>query len=136
MNHKYWKGLHSPQWKHFIKLKHLYCDNLDSSIELYTWLRKFFSLFIGNKEQALLLEMTYNNKKVTVFVIYRSPSQNNSEFDLSLSYFEKLLSDISKRKPSLSVITDDFNARSSSWWPKDCNQYCKGIEIVFTNFFK
>ena len=72
-------------------------------------------MFIGNKEQTLLLEMTYNNKKVTVFVIYRSPSQSNSEFDLSLSYFEKLLSDISKRKPSLSVITDDFNARSSSW---------------------
>ena len=76
-------------------------------------------MFIGNKEQALLLEMTYNNKKVTVFVIYRCPSQNNIEFDLSLSYFEKLLSDISKRKPSLSVITDDFNARSSSWWPKE-----------------
>ena len=32
-------------------------------------------------KEALLLEMTYNNKKVIVSVIYRSPSQNNSEFD-------------------------------------------------------
>ena len=71
--------------------------------------------------EALLLEMAYNEKKVIVFVIYRSPSQNNSEFDLFLSSFEKILSTISKRKPFLSVTTCDFNARSSSWCPKDIN---------------
>ena len=65
--------------------------------------------------------MTCNNKKVIVSVIYHSPSQNNCEFDLFLSNFGKLLSDISKREPSLSVITGDFNAGSSSWWPEDIN---------------
>ena len=70
-------------------------------------------------KEALLLEMTYNNKKLIVSVIYRSPSQNNSEFDLFLSNFGKLLSNINERKPFLSVITGDFNARSSSWWSKD-----------------
>ena len=70
-------------------------------------------------KEALLLEMTYNNKKVIVSVIYRSPSQNNSESDLFLSNFGKLLSNINERKPFLSVITGDFNARSSSWWSKD-----------------
>ena len=34
---------------------------------------------------------------------------------------KKLLSVINKRKPSLSEITDDFNARSSYWWCKDIN---------------
>ena len=52
--------------------------------------------------------MTYNNKKVIVSFIYCSPSQNNSEFDLFLSNFETLLSDISKRKPSLFVITGEL----------------------------
>ena len=52
-------------------------------------------------------------------VIYRYSSQNNSEFDLSLSNFDKLLSDINKSKPFLSAITGDVNARSSSWWSKD-----------------
>ena len=65
--------------------------------------------------------MTYKNKKVTVSVIYRSPSQNISEFDLFLSIFEKILSDINKHEPSLSLITGDFNTRSSSWWSKDIN---------------
>ena len=52
--------------------------------------------------------MTYNYKKVKVSVIYRSPSQSNSKFELFLSNFDKLLRDIRKRKPSLSVITGEL----------------------------
>ena len=52
-------------------------------------------------------------------VIYRSPSQSNSEFDLFLPNYEKPLSVINKREPFLSVVTSDFNARYSSWWSKD-----------------
>ena len=63
--------------------------------------------------------MNYNNKKVIVSVIYRSPSQSTDEFDSFLSNFENFLNDINKRKPSLSVVTGDFNSRSSSWWSKD-----------------
>ena len=59
-------------------------------------------------KEALLLEMIYNNKKVIVPVVYRSPSQNNSESDLFFSNFEKFLSDINQRKPFLSVTTGDF----------------------------
>ena len=76
---------------------------------------------LPNFKEALLLEMTYNKKKVIVSVVYRSPSQNNDEFGLFLSNLEKLFSDINKLKPSLSVVTGDFNARSSSWWSDDIN---------------
>ena len=71
--------------------------------------------------QELFLQITYNSKKVIVFVIYRSPSQNKNEFKLFLSKFEQLLNDVNKRKPSLSVITGDCNARSSSWWANNNN---------------
>ena len=54
-------------------------------------------------------------------VIYRSPSKNINEFEVFLSNMEKLLSDINKRKSSLSVITGDFDARSFYWWCKDIN---------------
>ena len=67
-------------------------------------------------EEGLLLEMTYHNKEVIVFVIYRSHSQSNNEFDSFLSNTENLASDINNRKPALSIITGDFNARSQSWW--------------------
>ena len=56
-----------------------------------------------------------------VSVVYRSPSQNSNQFELFLSKLENLLSDINKRKPSLSVVTGDFNGRSSSWWSNDIN---------------
>ena len=88
-------------------------------------------------KEALLLEMTYNNKKVIVSVIYRSPSQNNSEFDLFLSNFGKLLSNINERKPFLSVITGDFNERSSSWWSNDIDttEGSKLFSITSSNGF-
>ena len=38
--------------------------------------------------EAILLEMHYNNKQVIVSVIYRSPSQNNQEFDSFLTNFQ------------------------------------------------
>ena len=70
-------------------------------------------------KEALLLEMNYNNKNVIVSVIYRSPSEKNNEFNLFLSNHERLLCDINKHKPYLSIITGDFNARSPNWWSKD-----------------
>ena len=72
-------------------------------------------------EEALLLEMTYHNKKVIVSVIYRPPSQSINEFDSFLSDFEKLVSDTNNRKPALPIITSDFNVRSQSWWSNDIN---------------
>ena len=54
-----------------------------------------------------------------VSVIHCSPRQNSHQFELFLSNLENLLSDINKCKPSLSVVTGDFNMRSSSWW---CNK--------------
>ena len=80
-------------------------------------------------KEALLLEMSYNKNKVIVSVIYRSPSQTNDEFGLFLSSLEKLFSDINKLKPSLSVVTGAFNARSSSSWFDNINA------TEGTNFF-
>ena len=70
-------------------------------------------------KEVLFLEMIYNNEKVIVSVIYRSPSQNNCELDSFLTNFDHLLSKINKFKPYLAVITDDFNARSPAWWIRD-----------------
>ena len=88
-------------------------------------------------KEALLLEMIDNNKKIIVSVIYRSPSQNNREFNSFLSSFEQLLSEITKRKPTVSIITGDFNARSSSWWSNDTNtlEGTNLYSLTFSNNF-
>ena len=79
-------------------------------------------------KEALLLEMNYNNKKVFISVIYRSPSQTTDEFDSFLLNFEQILNEVRQGKPSLSVITGDFNARSSSWWSSDINS-TEGLKL-------
>ena len=66
--------------------------------------------------EALLLEMNDNNQKMIVPVFCRFLSQNNREFDAFFLNIDQLLSNLSKRKPTMSIITGDFNARSSSWW--------------------
>ena len=44
---------------------------------------------------------------------------------------------MSNCKPSLSVITGDFNVRSSSWWPKDINttERSKLFSLTSSNWF-
>ena len=54
-----------------------------------------------------------------VSVIYCSSSQSTDEFGSFITNFENFLNDINKSKPSLSVVTGDFNSRSSPWWSKD-----------------
>ena len=66
-------------------------------------------------------------------VIYPSPSQNNYKFDSFLSNLEQLLRDISKCKPTLSVIKGDFNARPLSWWSKDINT-SEGTKLYWLTF--
>ena len=45
--------------------------------------------------------------------------------------------EINKRKPFLSIVTGDFNARSSSWWPNDINtaEGTKLFSIASSNGF-
>ena len=69
-------------------------------------------------QEALLLELNDQNKKIIISSLYCSPSQSSEEFESFLTSFEHL-SDINSRKPSGSVILGDFNARSTSWWSSD-----------------
>ena len=71
--------------------------------------------------ECLLCEVTFDNKKGYITVLYRSPSQSSSEFDNFLSGFENMLNVISSCKPDFSIILGDFNARSKSWWQNDIN---------------
>ena len=71
-------------------------------------------------EEALRLEITYNNKKSNN-VCNISFTQPKYEFDSFLSNLEKLVSDINNRRPALSIIAGDFNGRSQPWWSNNIN---------------
>ena len=56
-------------------------------------------------------------------VTYRSPNQNNNEFNEFLTNFERLLNHVKQLKSSFLVILGDFNARSKSWCSDDITTY-------------
>ena len=69
--------------------------------------------------ECTICEVSMQNSKVYVGVVYRSPSQNIFEFENFLSKFEKVLSDTTCYNSFYTLILGDFNARSSAWWTRD-----------------
>ena len=69
--------------------------------------------------ECRLCEVSFNNKKGYIAVLYRSPSQNRLDFDTFNSNFEKILGDTHSFNPDFSIILGDFNARSNTWWVGD-----------------
>ena len=64
----------------------------------------------------LVTEICLVSEKCFLTCIYCSPSQNNEEFGIFWVNFDLLLSNINEEIPICSIITGDFNARSSNWW--------------------
>ena len=71
----------------------------------YTVYERSGAFRIGSKQQQ---------QQIFISVVCHSPSQTNYEFNKFLLNFEKMLLDINQRKPYLTVVTGEFNARSSS----------------------
>ena len=80
--------------------------------------------------ECLLCEVSINNKKGYVTVLYRSPSQNSLEFDNFILKSEMMLSDINFSNSHFSIILGDFNARSNNWWQGD-TQTVEGSRIDY-----
>ena len=82
--------------------------------EVYVYYKQSLPVRVINVpylQEALLLELNDQNKKIIISSLYRCSSQNSEEFESFLTNFEHLLSDIEARKSSVSVILGDFNAR-------------------------
>ena len=83
---------------------------------------------INYLNECLLYEVSFNNKKGYIAVLYRSPSQNRLELDTLISSFETILGDIHSFNPDFSIIPGDFNTRLDKWWVGD-TQTSEGSQI-------
>ena len=81
--------------------------------------------------ECIVCEIHLNRKKYFFVVVYRSPSQNHSEFENFMINFELLLSKMHAENPFSVIITGDFNCHSSQWWDNDIeNNEGKLFEIM------
>ena len=69
--------------------------------------------------QCIVSEVFLQKFKGYIGVVYRSPSQDNIEFESFLSDFDELLSKTASSNSLFTIILGDFNARSSTWWKED-----------------
>ena len=84
-----------------------------------------FLIFMSNGSiinvfyHIFICEVSVQNCKVYIGVIYRSPNQSTAEFEDFLSNFEDILNTTASSSSLFTIILGDFNARSSSWWKND-----------------
>ena len=69
--------------------------------------------------ECIVFEIQANRKKYFFAIIYRSPSQNQIEFDDFTLNFELLISKLAAENPFCVVVSGDFNCRSSQWWDNE-----------------
>ena len=60
--------------------------------------------------------------------LYRSPSQNQNDFQAFIDNLEMNLEALEQRNPFLTVAIGDFNAKPKNWCSKDSTNY-EGITI-------
>ena len=64
----------------------------------------------------MLFEVSLQNYKGDVGVVYRSPSRESTKFENFLSKFHEHLSKIASANSYFTIFLGDFDARSLSWW--------------------
>ena len=79
--------------------------------------------------ECIVYEIQLNKKKYFFVVAYRSPSQNQTEFDNFTIDFELMLSKMHAENPFCVIITGDFNCRSTQWW-ENVSKARKGIGLL------
>ena len=85
-------------------------------------MKKFLGVKIINlstRNECILCEVSRENCKRFIAVIYRSPSQNNDQAGKFLSLFEDLINEIRLLNPLFYLISGDFYAQSPTWGDND-----------------
>ena len=67
---------------------------------------------IATLPESIVCELNLDRKKYLFVVVYRSPSQDQQEFDNFMNNFELMLSKMFAEEPYAVIITGDFNCRS------------------------
>ena len=81
-----------------------------------------------NLNGCLVLEIRIGGEKCFFSCLYRPPSQGREEYESFCTDFDSLLSNIHDLSLAFSIITDNFNTRSTKWWKLD-KENLEGREI-------
>ena len=73
--------------------------------------------------ECLTIELNIKNKLCVLIALYRSSSQSHNEFSSFVTNSKSTLQAITLRKPFLTMVLGDFNAKNKLWFDQDNTSY-------------
>ena len=75
-------------------------------------------MFITNRIKSFNVEFSIGKTICRLVSLYKSPSQNQEEFNSCLDNLESNLKTVFLSNPFLAILIGDFNAKCASWYSK------------------
>ena len=79
-------------------------------------------------QETVICETSIRRKTVFLIAMYRSPNQNNEEFDVFYGRLQEIFDTNKDAKPHCVILTGDLNCRSKQFWPDDIDSP-KGVAL-------
>ena len=76
-------------------------------------------LNINYLQECICFDLKIGSKFCIIVSLDRSSSQFADEFENFLNKLNLTTESITQKNPFLTVVIDDFNAKSSKWWTDD-----------------
>ena len=86
-------------------------------------------------QECMTFKVMIRNKQCCFVALYRSPSQNQDEFDSFSKNLEITLDKLKLSNPSMLAAIRDFNAKSKNWYSLDRTTYEGNIIETITSHF-
>ena len=91
----------------------------DVSIQDKEYLPLIRKVDICKLNECFLTEITVNNERCFLTCLYRSPNQNQEQFQPFCENLIDVLLSINNQQPACSILVCDFNAKLSNWCTSD-----------------
>ena len=86
-------------------------------------------------QECIIFEVMIGDKQCNFVALYRSPSQDQDEFDSFSKNLEITLDKLALNNPFMLVVIGDLNAKSKNWHPSDRTTYEGNIIETITSHF-
>ena len=84
-----------------------------------TFLDSAIALIDERLNECIVTEITVSDEKCFLTCLYKSPNQNQEQFESFCKNLIDVLSHINNQQPTCSILVGDFNAKLSKWCPGD-----------------
>ena len=86
-------------------------------------------------QECIIFEVMIGDKQCNFVALYRSPSQDQDEFDSFSKNLEITLDKLALNNPFMLVVIGDLNAKSKNWFLLDRTTYEGNIIEIITSHF-